>query len=218
MGTFFLFLFAAVIAFIPCSVATRPCRALVYPHSPHVNPFIRFLPPFLVGVVVIAVQAIPLLLSLPEQNLRLNVIVTRIFALANGTLWGYFNLKRTHHPAWWYGMLASFLLFTAYMSLPYLIPLQVLFFLFSVVFPYAWPVYAGVLLLLYILLKRGKLPGLSARLLPRERDCADDLVPRKRPHLKWTLIALLVAPLLAIPFFYLALFLGWMPALAGVHP
>ena len=218
MDKLVLLLFCAIFVLMTAMLAIKRCRMCIFLSGGKLNPLIRFFPPFIMGVLLLAFEAILLLACLPPDNrlLRSFVMTTRMLAVLNGLLWGVFNVKRPSHPAWWYGIGASTIVFTGIMLIPVMPFLQVILFLLAACFP-IWPIYECLVILTYVLLVRGKCSRLIGKILGSDQEAVDSFLGKHRSLSLSVFLILMTFPFFLYGFFFLLTYMGWMQGMGPLR-
>jgi hypothetical protein len=202
-------IFGALVLFSVYALATEHGRSIAFPADKNVNPFIRFILPFIIGVVVIAVEAVTLVPQGPESLFGLKITV--FLALLNGLGWGILNIIRSERFSIWKGMAVLWIFISGILIIPSLPMIILIFAMIALKTLRIWPLFALLFIILAILNKAGMLSGILCVLFQKPKKKVEEFLSKNKKRIYSLSAIILIAPFVIITLFYMMMFLGWGP-------
>lgn len=209
MPLFAIIIFGALVLFSVYALATEHGRSIAFPANKNVNPFIRFILPFIIGVVIIAVEAVTFIPQGPEGRFWVKIAV--FFALLNGLGWGILNIIRTKRFSVWIGMAVFWILISGILIIPSLSMIILIFAMITLKTLRIWPFFALLFIILAVLHKTGKLSEILCVLFQKPKEKVDEFLSKNKIRIYSLSAIILIAPFVIITLFYMMMFLGWGP-------
>jgi hypothetical protein len=176
-----------------------------------VHPLKRFIIPFLIGVVVIAAEAIILLPKGPNAHFWARIIF--FLAFLNGLGWGVLNVLRSKSSSIWIGMIVFWIFITGILIVPSLPMVILIFAMIALKTLGLWLFFALLLILSAILNKAGKLSCILSVLFHKPKEKVEIFLSNNKKRIYSFSAVLLIAPFVIITLFYVIMFLGWGPSI-----
>lgn len=204
-----VFIFFALVLFSVYALATEHGRSIAFSEDKNINPFIRFILPFIIGIVVIAVEAVTLILQGPES--RFWVKSTVFFALLNGLGWGILNIIRFKRFSLWKGIAVLWIFISAILIVPSLPMIILIFAMLALKTMGIWPLFVLLFIILAILNKAGILSDILGFLFQKPKERVEEFLLKNKKRLYSLSVIILISPFIIIALFYLMVFFGWGP-------
>jgi hypothetical protein len=202
-------IFAALALFSVYALATEHGRSFAFIEDKNLNPFLRFIPPFIIGIVVIAVEAVTLFPLGSETRLWMKVIV--FLAILNGLGWGILNIKRSQKFLLWKGMAVIWIFISGILIIPSLPMIILIFAMLALKSLGIWPFFALLFIILVISYKAGFLSDILGALFDKPKEKVDEFLSKNKKRIYSLSAAILIAPFVIIILFYIMVFFGWDP-------
>ncbi|MGA1841769.1 MAG: hypothetical protein ACMUIU_14185 [bacterium] len=202
-------IFAALVLFSVYALATEHGRSFTFSEDKNLNPFQRFILPFIIGMVIIAVEAATLFPLGPET--RLWIKITVFLSILNGLGWGILNIKRSKRFPVWKGMAVLWIFISGILIIPSLPMIILIFAMLALKTLGMWPFFALLFIILAILNKAGILSDILGALFNKPEEKVKEFLLKNKKRIYSLSAAILIAPFVIITLFYIMIFLGWGP-------
>ncbi|MGA1863941.1 MAG: hypothetical protein ACMUHX_02650 [bacterium] len=202
-------IFASLVFFSVYALATEHGRSFTFIVDRNINPFRRFILPFIIGIVVIAVEAVTLFPLGSETGLWIKITV--FLAILNGLGWGILNIKRSERFPVWKGMAVLWIFISGILIIPSLPMLILIFAMLALKTLWIWPFLVLLFIILVILNKAGILSDILVALFNKPEEKVKEFLSKNKKRIYSLSAVILMAPFVIITLFYIMIFLGWGP-------
>ena len=202
-------IFAALVLVSVYALATEQGRSFAFPEDKNLNPFLRFILPFVIGIFVIAVEVFTLLPLGFETSRWMKI--NGLLAILNGLGWGILNVKRSKRFRVWKGMAVLWIFISGILIIPSLPMIILIFAMLALKTLGIWPFFALFFIILAILNKTGILADILVALFNKPEEKVKEFLLKNKKRIYYLSAAILIAPFVFITLFYVMIFLGWGP-------